>query len=57
MTVHLLQTFPLHLDVSAEEEVGFFLPLSRHIYSSYPKQDGDWKQIPDHLGIFFILIE
>jgi hypothetical protein len=33
MILHLLQTFCLHLDVSAGEEVGFFLPLSLHIYS------------------------
>lgn len=57
MILHLLQTFRLHLDVSAEEEVGFFRPLSLHSYSFYPKQDGHWKQIPGHLGIFFILIE
>lgn len=49
--LHLVHTFPLHLDVSAREEVGFFLPL--HIYSFYPKQDEHWKRIPGHLAASF----
>lgn len=50
--LHLVHTFPLHVDVSARGEVGFLLPL--HIYSFYPKQDEHWKQIRGHLGGIFL---